>query len=148
MIFDESHLGIQKNPGIATLGRKYNLHWLFFALILFGLLFVWKNSVYFVNPTEKFHDKGVSDSAPSRDYKQGLVSLLRRNIPKSRILVTCAETWEKSVLTGKGHPAERTGAISRVKEVIESERRKAGRQADPVKTYQEICNILSKRTII
>src|SRR5262249_9019701 len=37
VIFDEYHHGVASNPGVATLARKYDLQWLFFALILIAL---------------------------------------------------------------------------------------------------------------
>jgi hypothetical protein len=145
VIFDESHLGIRKNLGIATLGRKYNLHWLFLALLLFGVLFVWKNSVYFVPPPEKDLEEGLEESGNSKDYKEGLISLLRRNIRSDQIVGVCAESWEKSSSGSKGRPNATAETLSKVKKIIESERQRPGRQSNPVKVYQEICNILSKR---
>ena len=148
VIFDESHLGIQKNPGIASLGRKYNLQWLFLGLIFFGLLFVWKNSAYFVPPPEKPDDEGTYDSGPSRDYKEGLISLLKRNIHKEQLLRICEETWEKSISGDRAHAPEAMETISRIKAVIESEGQRPRGERSTVNAYQEICNILSKRKIL
>ncbi|MBN4074099.1 hypothetical protein JYT61_00910, partial [bacterium AH-315-E10] len=71
IIFDEYHLGIQQQKGVATLARKYNLFGLFFALIVFAIIYIWKNMIHFIPPNdaesieyENKHEQGKdSDSA-------------------------------------------------------------------------------------
>ena len=47
VMFDEAHLGIVEEPGVAMLMRKYRLHGLVAGLLLLAALFIWKNSSRF-----------------------------------------------------------------------------------------------------
>src|SRR5262245_8947980 len=50
VLFDETHLGVLEEPGVAALVRKYRLHGLVVGLALLAGLFVWKNTTSFVPP--------------------------------------------------------------------------------------------------
>jgi hypothetical protein len=143
VVFDESHVGIQKSLGIVGLARKYRLHWLFVGIVLMALLFVWKNSVVFVPPLDDDSSERGYDFTSDRDYTEGLVSMLRRNVPARDILRVCVREWEKSL--APDHPVS-NDRIKRVKAVIEAELPKSGRQDDPIRGYQTIRQILSKRS--
>ena len=44
LVFDETHLGVNEQPGIATLLRRYQLYWVVAAaLAVFGLA-IWRNA--------------------------------------------------------------------------------------------------------
>jgi uncharacterized protein DUF4350 len=143
VIFDEAHLGIRERTGIAGLARKYRFHWLFAGLVILVGLFVWKNTAHFVPPRDEEPFSAAGDHASRRDYAQGLMGLLRRNIPRRRILRVCYDEWEKSF------GAEREGASSRLdkmRAVIESEDSAGPGKRDPVEAYRTICRMLSKRS--
>ncbi len=142
VVFDESHFGIQKSQGIVGLARKYRLHWLFFGIILLAGLFVWKNSVAFVPALADDSSGGGYDFTSERDYTEGLVSLLRRNVSARNILSVCVEEWEKSLASDKKLSGDK---IKRVKAVIEEELTQASKQGDPVRGYHAIRRILSER---
>jgi hypothetical protein len=69
IIFNETHLGVMENPGIAALARKYNLHGAVVALLALAGLFVWKNSVSFVPMTERPNANTLPDTNPRRAYQ-------------------------------------------------------------------------------
>ncbi|OQY55213.1 MAG: hypothetical protein B6245_20165 [Desulfobacteraceae bacterium 4572_88] len=134
VIFDESHMGIQKTQGIADLARKYRLHGLFWGTLLLAGLFVWKNSVRFMPPHEADDPEDATAPDSEKDSTRGLVSLLRRNIPQKEILKTCVAEWEKTLASEKKFPED-----------VLAEIRAAANDADPVSGYQRICRILSER---
>ena len=139
--FDEAHFGIKEKPGIVSLARKYHLHWPFFVLILLAVLFVWKNSTYFVPPRDDVPLTGGNDFVFDKDYTEGLISLLRRNIPKRRILDVYFREWKKTLVPGKKAVTDK---LDKIKAVIEKESSRSSKQGDPVKAYQTIYRILSE----
>src|SRR5581483_7175048 len=56
IIFDEAHLGIVQEPGVAMLMRKYQLGGFFAALLFLAALFLWKNSSPLAPPIEPSPD--------------------------------------------------------------------------------------------
>jgi hypothetical protein len=48
IIFDEEHLGVREEPGIANLAGKYRLHGAIATLALLAALYVWMNAVPFL----------------------------------------------------------------------------------------------------
>jgi len=133
VVFDESHFGIKKNPGIADLARKYRLHWLFLGIVVFAGLFVWKNSTCFVPLADDNNVAGISDSTSLRDQTEGLISLLRRNIRTGDILSVCAEEWKKSFVTEKEVSKETAESFNKIKSVIDTEKLQSGKQGSPVR---------------
>jgi len=141
VIFDETHLGIQENPGIMTLVRKYRLYGFLAALILLAVLFVWKNALSLV-PKHEGIPSSVVPSARNRDVSAGLVNLLRRSIPSKEILSVCIEEWEHSFIYGtKSSPDQQ----ARIKGLVMREAILPPRQRDPVSVYRNICSILAER---
>jgi hypothetical protein len=95
IIFDETHFGIYKQPSVAQLLRHYRFHWFFAALVVLALLFIWKSTSYFVPPPQDDVLAGA-DVVSEKDYTQGLIALLRRNIAGSQVLQVCAREWEQT----------------------------------------------------
>ncbi len=139
-MFDESHFGIYKVPGIAGLIRTYRFHWFFLTLVLLFILLVWKNSAYFVPPLDD-NDGDTSDAGSGKDYTQGLTSLLRRNIAVKDTLRLSLEEWKKSFLS-KGSP--KSEKILEILNVIEMEEALSDYKANPVKGYNMIRKTLSE----
>ena len=76
-----------------------------------------------------------------KDYTQGLIALLRRNIAGNQILQVCAREWIQTFKKSKrirGHTLERIRGLS--------ETGKADLQTskDPVKEYREISQLISE----
>ena len=139
IVFDEAHLGIHKVPGVAELIRRFGFHWFFASVALLFALFIWKNSASFVPPAD---DAMESNANQGRDSAQGLVSLLRRNIPKKNVLAVGIAEWKKSfgyTLEGSIHSAEQATIATKVEQAAERN------HPDPVKAYNTICKLLMKR---
>jgi hypothetical protein len=82
-----------------------------------------------------------ADSRPGRDYFQGLVSLLRRNIPAKDLLKVGMNEWKKSfVVEKKRHSEQMADIIS----AIDMEEAVSANPADPVKGFITISRILSE----
>lgn len=146
IVFDESHFGITRAMGIANLAKKYRLQGLFYAIVILAGLFIWKNAVYFV-PPDKARESALSDhpSAPfasQKDYTQGLVNLLKGNIPQSRILATCFDEYRKS--RAGVNPLEKV-KTDRIEGILDALRSAGANAQDPLTAYRTICAILSER---
>jgi len=142
ILFDETHLGIQESLGMVGLARKYGLHWIFAVLVLLAGLFVWKNSLYFVPPLDESSPASGGEFVSERDYAEGLVSLLRRNISTNKILNICVEEWGKSRGFRKMDGDER---LEKMRAVLKSEGSHRLRHGDPVRAYKTICVIVSEK---
>ncbi|MDY6854108.1 MAG: DUF4350 domain-containing protein [Thermodesulfobacteriota bacterium] len=148
LVFNESHLGIRKNLGIADLARGYRLHWLFFGIVLLGGLFAWKNSAFFVPPPDDNAIINMNDLTYSRDHTEGLISILRRNIKTGDILGTCVEEWERSFVPKREASKETAEILNKIKALIDTEKVQIGKKGKPVLAYRTICQILSKRKVL
>ena len=140
IIFDETHFGIYKQPSVAQLLRHYRFHWFFAALVVLALLFIWKSTSYFVPPPQD-DDLAGADVVSEKDYTQGLIALLRRNIAGSQVLQVCAREWEQ---TFKKNSRIRAAAFEHVKGIIETESNASRNSKDPVPGYQKICKVINR----
>ncbi|MFH1147532.1 MAG: hypothetical protein V1736_07475 [Pseudomonadota bacterium] len=141
VIFDETHLGVHENPGIALLARKYRLHGFFAGLLLLAGLFVWKNSSSFV-PAYGTEGHSVVELSAKRDYAEGLVNLLRRNISPRHLLSISVQEWRKTAGPDQKDMAEKLGRA----EIILKEDGAAGAGENAiVERYRAISRILNKR---
>lgn len=140
IIFDETHLGIREQPGIASLARKYRLQWPFTSLLLLAGLFIWKNSSSLIPPYDPSDTE--NDASGGRDYISGFASLLRRNILPRDIMKVCFEEWKKTMRYKR---KDMKDELNRIQSVIESEGRLPARQRNAVSAYQSISKIISQR---
>lgn len=141
IIFDETHLDIRKQPGVLSLIKKHRFHWFICAIAVLAVLFVWKNSAYFVPPPKNRHDPTGQGVYSSRDSTQGLISLLRRNIPAQQLLQTCAYEWRRAFQRNQHFgrdPSDSTNSV------FEKMKAYGAPSNDPVVGYRQICKIISK----
>jgi hypothetical protein len=92
IVFDEAHFGIVETGSIVALAGTFRLHGLALGLAICAALFIWKNASSF---------PPLSSAAPTetifgRTSLAGLVTLLRRHIPPSRLVAVCWQEWLKS----------------------------------------------------
>jgi len=93
IIFDETHLGINKKDSISLLLKRYRLQGFFVGLFLLFLLFLWKNSISFIPaPPEEETDQPVTGATS----QEGFIRLLTRHIPIQSLLETMIKEWKKS----------------------------------------------------
>jgi hypothetical protein len=92
IVFDEAHFGIVDTGSIVALAGRFRLHGLALGLAICAALFIWKNAYSF---------PPLSNAAPpekifGRTSLAGLVTLLRRHVPPSRLVPVCWQEWLKS----------------------------------------------------
>jgi len=142
VVFDETHLGVQEQPGVMTLARKYGLHGFFAGLLVLAALYIWKRAVPFL-PARDGPSGGPSDDlAAGRDSAAGLVNLLRRTIPARDVLGVCVEEWKKSF--ARRRPRIET-ELAEMRALVSAEAAKPVTQRNPVPCYQQICKRLKER---
>ena len=139
IVFDETHLGVSKNPGIATLLRKYGLAPFFISLIGLALLTVWKQAARFV-PADGEEERASVD--PEKDAVTGFTNLLRRNISPERILTACLEEWKHSFTHGRQNLS---ALLPRIQEIIAEDRTQPKKKRNAVQAYREISGLGGRR---
>lgn len=137
IIFDETHFGISKHPGVAALLRKYGLAPFFIALVVLALLAIWRQSISFVPANDE--SKAIMVN-PGKDYSTGLTNLLRRNISSNDILAAGLEEWKRSFTHGKKNLSS---LLPRIQEIISAERKKQKKNRDAVHAYRKISALIS-----
>jgi hypothetical protein len=141
VVFDETHFGIFKHPGVLSLIRKYHFHWFIFTVAVLALLFIWKNSVYFVPPPKRSRSQPGGDFISDRDSIQGLISLLRRNIPARQLLQICTREWERTIQPEKRFQNDQLAQLKSAFQMITT---RSPKSIDPVAGYRRISKIISK----
>ncbi len=136
LVFDEEHHGVRDDPGVASLARKYHLGGVVAGILLIALLFVWKNAVRFIPAYED--DAAGGDVIVGKESAEGFVNLLRRTIKPAEILPLCLAEWRKSA-------AHRPADQARIEELFAEEQTRPPRQRDPVSTYRQIAQTLTRR---
>lgn len=133
VVFDEEHLGVSDQPGVASLVLKYRLQGFVIALAFVAALFVWKNAVRFVPACEEPFDRG--EVLAARDSAEGFENLLHRAIPPGQLLDACAAQWQRSF-------GRQPQALAEVVEVCARQQALPARQRDPLAAYREIARRL------
>lgn len=139
IVFDETHLGVSRSPGIATLLRKYGLAPFFVSLIVLALLVIWKQAARLV-PVYEEEERASVD--PGKDAFTGFTNLLRRNISPDHILSACLEEWKRSFTHGRRN---RSALVPRIQEIIAADRALPKRNRNPVQAYREISDLGRQR---
>lgn len=139
IIFDETHLGVRKSPGIATLLRKYGLAPFLISLLVLAILAIWKQSARFV-PAYEEDEQALVD--PGKDSSTGLTNLLRRNISPHDILPACLEEWKRSFTHGKQNLS---ALLPRIQEIIAEHRAQPRKNRNSVQAYRKISGLRTRR---
>ena len=140
-MFDETHFGIEENPGVAALGRKYRLQVPFASVLILVFLFIWKSAFSLVPPYTE-DEEGRESVSTGKDYLSGFAGLLGRTIPSRDILSVCFEEWDK---TGHHGSKGQDEALQQVRSIVEEERIKPARERSPVNAYNRISSLFSER---
>jgi hypothetical protein len=93
-VFDESHLGVRENAGVAALARRYGLGHAAIVAVAVALLFVWRSASSLV-PAEASATAGGRELA-GREAAAGFVGLLRRTLPVHGFFAACASEFRRS----------------------------------------------------
>ena len=97
IVFDEAHLGVARNPGVAELARRYGLAGAGCTLLLLAALFVWRRMALFVPPVDE-----ASEAALAYHPAAGLEALLRRSVAVTELAQACLAEWKATA-----RPADR-----------------------------------------
>ena len=95
VVFDESHLGVVADPGIAALARRYGLAGACGTLLLLAALWVWRRMALFVPPPVE-----SAEVALAYHPAAGLEALLRRAVPADELVAACAAEWKHTAAAG------------------------------------------------
>lgn len=95
VVFEESHLGVVTERGIASLARHYGLLPAMCLLILAGLLHAWRLAARFVPPPSEPQSLALEFNPTA-----GLESLLRRAVPQSGVFGACLREWRRTAKPG------------------------------------------------
>jgi len=139
IIFDETHLGVFRSPGIAALLRKYGLAPFFISLIVLALLAIWRQSASLVPAHEEDQEAAINTG---KDYAAGLTNLLRRNISPDDILTACLEEWKRS-FTHVGQ--DLSALLPRIEEIIAEDHAEPRKNRNPVQAYRKISSLVTRR---
>lgn len=139
-VFDETHLGIFETPGVMTLIKKYRLAYFPLSLLLLAGLYLWKNVPFASSAgSGRFDDSGIRTDT---DAVEGLINLLRRNIPRSELLDVCFREWAKSF---SRKYRESDGTLERMQSIVNQEMAKAPAKRDPEAGCRRMTGILKER---
>ena len=139
LIFDETHLGLSLEPGIAGLILKYRLGGAVFGFFLLAGLHVWRSMVRFNPPPEPALTDTVVEG---RGSAAGLLNILRRSVPAADIVAVCLLEWRAT------HPGARHTAQQRLAEAqncVDLLMELPPRQRNPVDAYRRIAQIFRTR---
>ena len=137
ILFDETHLGVQEQPGVATLARRYKLHGGVISLLALAALFLWKNSTSFI---PRRNESSLTTPVTGRESAAGFINLLRRSIAPKDLLQTSLDEWHKSTrLDGRSTAPRR----EKIRAVVEAYN--ATEKPNVVETYREIAAILNRK---
>jgi hypothetical protein len=141
VIFDEFHNGLIRQPGIASLARKYGLHGVFGVVLLVAVLSIWQQATVF-GPGR--NDTQAAEPVPALgpDAAQGMVNLMQQHIPPKELIAVCLATFRTSA-AAVGLSGERLAEISEAPARAESE----SGAVDPVPLYRHMCQLLQKGKI-
>lgn len=141
--FDETHLGVEEEPGVMVMARRYGLSWVFAALGVLAGLFVWRSATSLAPRAGKQREE-LTVRVEGRDSWTGLVNLLSRSVPPGKLLRACYEEWAKRL------PAERRDLATkaaRMRAIVEGEESLPKRKRDPVRAYRAMAAVLAEEKI-
>jgi len=128
IVFDESHLNIREQLGVATLLRRHGLGGFVAGFFLLLILWLWRNTTFTLAPSTI--PGRVDEIVSGRDSFTGFVHLLRRGPPPSELLRVCLNEWTKSARSSHGNRARDIDAVS------------AAIEGNPVTSYNKITELL------
>lgn len=140
LVFDETHLGTELNPGIMTLARRYRLHGLGLGLLMLAGLFVWQQSTSLV--PRRAATPAADDAPAAHDSATGFVNLLRRALPPSELISHSFAAWLDSV--GRSRP-DLAPRIASMQDIVNLESAKPPKERNPLEAYRRLTAILNRR---
>lgn len=140
VVFDETHLGTELNPGIMTLARRYRLHGLGAGLLLLAALFIWQQASSLV-PRQAGTDV-AGETVTAQDSATGFLNLLRRAVPATELVSRCFDAWRNSV--GRTRP-DLAPRITAMQDLVNLENAQPPKARHPVEVYRRLTDLLHRR---
>ena len=140
LVFDETHLGTELNPGIMTLARRYRLHGLGLGLLILAALFIWQQASTLV-PRRPLSAEATEPIA-AHAAADGFVNLLRRAVPASELAAHCFQAWRESAGRTRPDLAPRVAAMQ---DLVNLENARPPKERNPVEVYRRLTEILNRR---
>jgi len=106
-----------------------------------GVLFLWSSLPGFVPPREE--DPAAAGSATGKDSASAFVGLLRRTIPRAKLLEVCFAQWSRAVPQSERLVSRQR--LARVKEEMAAYEAELSESRDALTTFQTITRILTER---
>ena len=91
VLFEENHLGLAENVGVAALASRYGLGPAIALLLIVALLYIWRSMALFVPPEPE-----AGQLALEFHPTAGLEALLRRSLPSAEAFQGCVTEWKKT----------------------------------------------------
>ncbi|MBU1195551.1 MAG: hypothetical protein KKE62_18325 [Proteobacteria bacterium] len=151
ILFDEYHLGVQKNPGISTLFKKYRLYGPAGLFFIFIILVLWRQSSVLIAPDEHEELSALNHSKNKtvqiKDHMSGLTSLLKQHIPKKQLIPQCIEAWKNAFVMDNQASQKYAEQYKIIHEAFDSRAQKNAPSAktSEVDMYIRICHLLSEK---
>jgi hypothetical protein len=138
-IFDETHLGLSLEPGVAGLVLKYRLGGAAFGLLMLAGLHVWRSMARFNPPPESVSPDSV---VHGRGSAAGLLNILRRSVSPAEITAVCMDEW-RATHTRRALATDRR--VADAQDCLNLEMDRPPRDRNPVDTYRRLAKILRSR---
>ena len=138
IVFDEFHHGVAKRSGVVSLIRKYDLHWVLLGFAVLAVLFVWQRAAPFMAPLVQTEIDTDGDIHQTKDYTQGLISLLRRNVVAKDLISVCIKEWQSAFHIQNRLKAGRRSDLDHAVATLQD---KSDDRSDPVIRYNLIRRI-------
>jgi len=141
IIFDETIHGSTESGGAMKLLRRYRLHGFFWGLLLVVGLWAWRSGSSLAPGSEELERGlvGTGGRVSGQEQGSGLITLLRRSIPREALLDQCLEA------SRHGQGSAWTEAKEKQVVAAVQEHRQDPRRVGLVKVYESITAILRRR---
>ncbi|MEM7700071.1 MAG: DUF4350 domain-containing protein [Verrucomicrobiota bacterium] len=140
VVFDETVHGSVEQGGAMKLIRRYRLHGVFVGVILWVILWAWRSGSSLAPRSEDLDRGLIGASAVSGETSEtGFLRLLRRSVPRKRLLETCLSTWRDGE-----HRQIPTGKLAKINEIL-GRHQHAPDRFGIVQAYREIAAALRRR---
>ena len=134
IVFAETQLGLHSEPGVVNLIHRYRLDGFLAGLLLLALLYLWKNARGPVPPA--IFSEAEAGLVSGRGFAAGLLTLLRRSLPASKILPAALAEWQRHrAASGRAAAALDRSRLA----LIETTARSGG---DPLTSYNRIHDLI------
>lgn len=140
VIFDETHLGLTFEPGMASLIRRYQLGGAVTGLAVLLGLYLWRTMARFNPPPSA---AAPDDALPGRGTSEAFLALLQRALHPDTVVAECMAHWRAS--QGR-HPRVGPRRVADAQDLLNVEMERPPKARDPIGTYRRIAALLRQRT--